>query len=295
MREHVSITIQRMLTLRQLPGFDDADLSELATLAENVVERRFAAGATVAAPASRLPSIHLICEGRLAEISSGRAWGPRQLFGALEAMAGRAVRGRVVAVSETRTLQLAAADFIEILEDNHGVLSSARRTLARRLIAQGAAPGGALPAGAGALAEPLGIVDRLAILRAQPPFAEVSLQGLATLAQATEELRILARSPICRAGEDARGIFVILDGVARASRANGPGVLAAGAACGALEVLAERPHASGVESVTAARVLRVPDAALLDVMEDHTDFAVALLGWLAGALLDLARPPGEVN
>jgi hypothetical protein len=60
MREHAPITIQRMLTLRQVPGFGDADLSELATIAENLVERTFVAGATVASPATRVPAIHLI-------------------------------------------------------------------------------------------------------------------------------------------------------------------------------------------------------------------------------------------
>ncbi|HSK04605.1 MAG TPA: hypothetical protein VK932_25310, partial [Kofleriaceae bacterium] len=110
MRSQAPITIQRMLTLRQYPGFSDADISELATIAENVVERRFAARATVDAPGSPVPAIHLIVEGRLEAAGSGRAWGPRHVYGALEAIAGRAAAERVVATTDTRTLQLAAAD-----------------------------------------------------------------------------------------------------------------------------------------------------------------------------------------
>ncbi|HSK02543.1 MAG TPA: cyclic nucleotide-binding domain-containing protein, partial [Kofleriaceae bacterium] len=102
------------------------------------------------------------------------------------------------------------------------------------------------------------------------------------------------RSPIHRPGEDADGLLVILDGVAREARAPGPGIVAPGAVLGALELLAERPYASALDAVTAVRALRLPRAALFDVMEDHTDFAIALLGRLAGELLDLARPQ-EVN
>jgi CRP-like cAMP-binding protein len=295
MREHAPITIQRVLALRQLPGFGDADLSELATIAENVVERAFPAGATVAAPGSRVPTIHLVVEGRLAATRSRRAWGPRQLLGALEVLAGRPSPERVIAVQDTRTLQLAADDLGEILEDNYGVLSIARRALAGQLLARRAAPTPRPPAPVHERAGSLGIVDRLAILHAQAPFAGVSLQALSTLAQATEELRLPGGAPICRAGEEAGGLLVILDGAARTLRAGARIRLAAGVAVGALEVLAELPHAGDVDAATAVRALRLPAPALLDVMEDHTDFAIALVGRLAGALLDHGPLPAEVN
>jgi CRP-like cAMP-binding protein len=295
MREHPPITIQRVLALRQLPGFGDADLSELATIAENAVDRTFAAGATVAAPTSRFPAIHLVVEGRLAATRTRRAWGPRQLLGVLEVLAGRPSPERVIAVQDTRTLQLAADDVGEILEDNHGVLSIARRVLARRLLARNAAPGPRARVPVHGLAGPLGIVDRLAILRAQAPFAGASLQALSTLAQATEELRLPAGAPLCRASEEAGELLVLLEGSVRSSGAAVRRRLAAGAALGALEVLAELPHASEVEASTAVRALRLPAPALLDVMEDHTDFAIALVGRLAGALLDRGPLPPEVN
>jgi hypothetical protein len=295
MRKYAPLTVQRMLTLRQLPGFGDADLSELATIAENVVERTFAPRATVAEPGGRFPAIHLVVEGRLEAAASRHAWGPRRLFGALETIAGRAVPERVVAASATRTLELATADLTELLEDNYSVLSSARRTLACRLLALGAAPAAHRPALVDDRRRPLGMVERLVILRAQPRFAGASIQALSALAQAAEELQIPARSPIHRAGEDAGGMLVILDGVARALRAAGPDTLVPGAELGALESLAERPYAADVDAVTAVRALRLPGAALLDVMEDHTDFAITLIGRLAGELLDRAHLPLEVN
>ena len=294
MREHAPITIQRMLTLRQVPGFGDADLSELATIAENLVERTFVAGSTVATPSTRVPAIHLILEGRL-EAAGRHAWGPRQLFGALEAIAGRPLPDRVVAATDTRTLQLATTDFAEILEDNYSVMSSARRMLARRLAALDTALITRPRVLVDDVASSLGLVDRLLVLRGQLPFARGSIQALTTLAAATEELYFPARSAVARAGEDADGLFVILDGVARIRRAHGPDILASGSAIGALETLGELPYTSDIDTISALRVLRLPSGALFDVMEDHTDFAIALVGRLASELLDLAQLPLEVN
>lgn len=294
MREHAPITIQRMLTLRQVPGFGDADLSELATIAENLVERTFVAGATVATPATRVPAIHLILEGRL-EASNRHAWGPRQLFGALEAIAGRPLPDRVVATTETRTLQLSTASFAEILEDNYSVLSSARRMLARQLSAVDTALIHRPRVLVDSVASSLGLVDRLLVLRGQPPFSRGSIQALTTLAAATEELQFPARSSLARAGEDADGVFIILDGIARIQRGQGADILTSGSAIGALETLGELAYSSDIDTISALRVLRLPSGTLFDVMEDHTDFAIALVGRLASELLDLAQPPLEVN
>jgi len=295
MRRYAPTTIQRVLALRQLPGLGDADLSDLATIAENAVERTFTARTTVAAPGSRVAALHLVVEGRLEAAASRHAWGPRRLFGALEAIAGRAVAERVVAAPGTRTLQLATADLAEILEDNYSVMAGARRTLARRLLAPGTARLERPRAPAAELGGPLEMMERLLILRAQPRFAGAPLQALSTLAQATDELQVPARTPIHRAGQDADGLMILLGGLAQVSRPGGLELLEPGAAIGALESLAERPYTGDVDAVTAVRVLHLPGAALLDVMEDHTDFATALLGRLAGELLDLARLPPEVN
>ena len=62
------------------------------------------------------------------------AWEARQVFGVLEVVAGRAVQAAVIAAVETRTLQLGAADLAEILEDNFGLLSNARRNIAKNLL-----------------------------------------------------------------------------------------------------------------------------------------------------------------
>ncbi|MBA3394225.1 MAG: cyclic nucleotide-binding domain-containing protein [Deltaproteobacteria bacterium] len=294
MRDHIHVPMQRLLTVRQFPGFADAELSELATLAQNVVEHRFAAGARVVEANSRITSVHFVVEGRLMSTDGKQAWGAREPFGALEVLAGRTSPVAVVAATDTRTLALATTDLAEILEDNYSVLASARRALARRLldIHAGAplashhatrphAPMAASPA------HGLGMVERLMVLRQQMPFAKCRIQALAALAQAAEEIRLPANTSLQRIGEAPDGVIVILEGAARATWPGlGSHVLVPGQSVGALETLAMVPHAHAVETVTAVRALRTPAAAVYDVMEDHTDFAINVLGRLANDLLD---------
>lgn len=295
MREHAPKTIERILTLRQFPGFEDSDLAELATVAENVSERTFPAGATIAMPMNRVPAIQLVVDGRLEAPESGHQWGPRRLFGALEAIADRQIAERVVAVEPTRTLQLATTAFAEILEDNYGVLSTTRRLLARRMLELDSSLAAKCRGPIATVAGPLGMVERLVILRSAMRFSSGGIQALSTLAQATEELELAPGSMLFRRGDEVQGPLVLLDGTVRIRQTNGRDVVLSSAALAGLETLAEVPHLTDAETITRVRALRVPTSALFDVMEDHTDFAIDLLRRLAGDLVDLARLPPEVN
>src|SRR5262245_38871249 len=114
-------SIQRLFMLRQFPGFGDLELSEVAAVSENIVEVDYAEGATVAL-AGRMPAVHLITEGKL--VAGTRTYGPRQVFGGLAVVAGGPTTTNVIAAEPTRTLQIAATDFAELLEDNFGLLSN---------------------------------------------------------------------------------------------------------------------------------------------------------------------------
>lgn len=277
-----SEAIERLLTLRQVPGLADAALTELATVERNVREQRFARGAIVARPGTRLSAIHLVVEGRLASSDGMQLWGPKQLFGAFEVIAGRVAATEIRAEVPTRTLQLSAHDYLELLEDNHGLLASARRLLARRLLATGH---DGLPArpeiidarGPGSL----GVVERMFVLRRHAPLAHGRIQAVSALAQAADEVRFPAHARLVEDGDAVSHLIVVLDGALRTSR----GVLAGGS-IGALEILGEVVHDGPVDTLTPVHALRVPAAALFDVMEDHTDFALAIVAKLASEVLD---------
>jgi CRP-like cAMP-binding protein len=296
MRDDIQGPIQRLLALRQHPGFANADLSELANMAENLVEVEFAAGTVVASPESRVPALHLVVEGQLVTTTprgNVAAFGPRQVFGVLEVIANRAVSAPVVAMTETRTLQLGAADLSEILEDNLGLLSNARRGIARHLLlARARSATWHRPLQVIVPSPQFGLVERLIVLRQHLPFARI--QPLAALAQATHEVEWAAGEIVRHAGDHADGALVILEGAVRSRQSRAP-VLVPNDAVGMLETLAEQDYTETTEAVTRTRTLHVPAHALFDVMEDHTDLALGTITMLAGELLDVAGDTDDLR
>jgi len=290
MRDSNPMLLRRMLALRQFPMFAATELAELAVIAENVVETRYRAGSIVAPAARRLSGLHLVLDGR---IEAGRPWGPRQIFGALELFAGREPATAAVAAAETQTLHLSGPDLAELLEDNFGVMFSIVRELAARMLAVATpiARPVALPSTGGSL----GLVERLIVLRQQTPFAGARLQGLAMLAHASEEITWSPGAVVARAGELASGSLLVLEGSLRELRRDGTGTsheLGPGHTIGALETLAGLGHVATIEALAPVRVLRSSGTAMLDVLEDHPDVGMSMIGAFARSLLD--SPNGEL-
>ncbi|HEY5924178.1 MAG TPA: cyclic nucleotide-binding domain-containing protein [Kofleriaceae bacterium] len=281
------LTLRRMLRLRKFPPFEHADLDELATIAENLVETTLPAGSVIATPGSRLRSIHLILDGRVE--TRNQSWGAHQAYGALEVFADREVTQTAVAATPLHTLQLFARDLGEVLEDNYGVLLATVRELAARVLALAPPPPrrpAIAPTGT------LGLVERLIVLRHQLPFASARLQALATLAHASDEIVLPANTVMTRAGETATSAFVIISGAAASTHGGDTELLAAGAPIGYLETLANLRYRTTIETRTDVRALRSRGSAILDVIEDHTDVGLAMLATFASTLLD--RPAGSV-
>ncbi len=278
--------LRRMLSLRQFKLFESADLDELATIAENLIETRVPAGTVLATAGTRLRALHLILEGRIETRPRAHAWGPRQAFGALEVFANREALHTTVAATELRTLHLSAADIGEVLEDNFGVLLATLRELASRVVALAPPP----PRAATMFTpgNPLGLVERLILLRQQLPFTRARLQALATLAHASDEIMWPAHTVVVRAGDPATGGFIIVDGTMLATRSGSvtTELLEPGALVGHLETLAGLPHSATIETTLPVRALRSGSSAILDVLEDHTDVGLAMMATFAGALLD---------
>ncbi|HEY4181672.1 MAG TPA: cyclic nucleotide-binding domain-containing protein [Kofleriaceae bacterium] len=303
--------MQRLLTLRKFPGLADADLGELAIIAENVVEQTFPAGAIVASAARRVPgekhraqmmspsgpALYLVTSGKLIS-ASGKHWGQHEVCGALQAMAGRRTTEDILAEVESTTLRLTAADFREILEDNFGLLSAVRRTLARELLTLSLRPPSQdetkvlLPEVT--TDSPLGMVERLMVLRKRLPFGKGRIEALAALSQSADEIRVPARTDLATAGEPVTAVTIILEGTAQVIRPDGQFVFGPGSSIGAFESLGEAPLTASVTTLTPVRALRFPVTAFLDVLEDHTDLALAMVERLATTLLEQA-PNASMN
>jgi CRP-like cAMP-binding protein len=270
-----AIPLRRLLALRQFPVFSALELGELAMIAENVRELVLPAGTRIDSD-NGLAGVHLVLDGSLGGI------GPRETFGLLEVLASRMPPAAVTEL-KTRTFQLGGDELGEVLEDNFGLLRALLGDLATRLVAAGGLRPARMrtrpPEG------PLTLVERLIVLRQHMPFDDGPLQAMATLAHAAEELAWPAGFVAARAGEPAESAIVILDGTLQAgARTIGPGE-----AIGALEMLARMRHPSEIVTVTPVRALRCSAAAILDVIEDHTELGVAMLAAFARQLLDRAN------
>jgi CRP-like cAMP-binding protein len=285
MPEYNPSVLRRMLTLRQLPMLAKIDLDELATVAENLVEVRFPAGTPIGTAGSRLPAIQIVVDGKIEIVHGAEILGPRQIYGALEVLAGRPATRSAIAVTATRTLQMSAFELGEVLEDNFGVLLATLRALAGRLLRE--PPGPPRVSGAIVPVDGLGLVERLVVFRQQVPFAAARLQALATLAQTAEELVWDAGDIVARAGEPATRALVIIEGSLRLRDTHGATrMLGAGDPIGYLENLAGVDHGGTIEATTPVRALGNTGTQLLDVLEDHTDLGLAMISTFAGTLLD---------
>ncbi|MBV8757087.1 MAG: cyclic nucleotide-binding domain-containing protein [Deltaproteobacteria bacterium] len=260
--------------LRHIPWLADADLADLTLLAENLTELRHARGALVLPAGVRPPALHIVVEGELA--AGAMTWAPHGIVGGVEVLARRPLRAAVIATRASRTLQLLSGDARELLEENIQLLRAALRALAGRV---SEAPPPTVPS---ALGNPLGFVDRLLLLRDQSAYTGARLDALARLAHASREVQFPAGTPIVRAGEAARGSFVIVDG-----SAIGPqGELGPGHTIGALETLAEVPHPATITSRTPVRALETCAGTMFDVIEDHSDLGMAMLASFATTLAE---------
>jgi len=264
--------LRRALWLRHVRWLTAADLPDLALLAENLTEVHFAAGEIVAAAGVAPCALHFILDGEVG--IDGRRWGPGSVVGALEVFARRPLTNSLLAIQDTRTLQLTSNDLFEILEDNFAILRAALRGFADGMPPP--PPLISLPV----LGDPLGFVERLTLLRDQPTFVGARLDALAELAHASQEVRFAAGSAVVRLGDPAISSFMIVEGTLI-----GPhGDIGPGHTIGALETLAERPYRATIEARTPVRALESSANAIFDVIEDHPDLGMAMLASFASTI-----------
>jgi CRP-like cAMP-binding protein len=287
--------LQHLLALRQVAAFATAGLDELAALAETARAVAFEAGAEVAAAGAELGQLHLVLSGRIEAVPHAsaaphelRAWTPHELFGVYEALAHRPLGPRAIATEATHTLQLSAGELGDLLEDNFGVMTSMLRELARRVVAAcattGAASGSAITASATGT-RPLGLIERVLVLRDHRLLAHAHLQALFMLANLSTEARWAPGSPAVCAGDDADHAIFLIDG---ALSGDGGKRCEPGDALGLLEMLGGLPHRATAKAIGPTRALLASTAAVFDVLEDHAALGLAMLEALAAALLDAA-------
>jgi CRP-like cAMP-binding protein len=267
-------------------------------LAELTEERFFAAGQVVQPAGARLREIHYLIEGEVEVRAAGRPAtrvGPLGVINGLAAFAGIPRSDEVVAVTDTITLSLTCEDQEDLLEEHFEILARVLRAVAATFLdarrETGADRGAATPTASPVSTPPLGLVAKMAALRAATPFDHSPLEALADLARESPEVRYPAGQRLWSVGDEGGWSLVIVSGHLAGTTEGGREQLGFGpcGTPGALDTMAARPRWFDAVTETAVVALRIDGGGLLDLLEDHADMAFGLLRSLSRGLLAVRR------
>lgn len=302
-------TIERMLAIKALPVFVDVHPDELAVIAEYVRLCTFRRGDTLYAGAQApVSTIHLVLDGRVTEHRGGRLFtthGPQHVLGGEDALALSAADVVAVAEEDTRTLAIERDHLRDVLEDNFGVLSAALQGVAaatlrlRRRIVPSAGYVDPPPPAPEPSQLPGELGARVAFLWEHTGLRHARVRTLGQLASDAESVALGDGERLWAVGDPAEHALIVVAGRVHCETDDGRQHFAAGrgAILGLEESLAMDARWCGAVVRAPGSALRITRAALVDVLEDDPDSAVALLAALAATASrlrdDVARGAGE--
>lgn len=217
--------------------------------------------------------------------------GERSLIGTIDLTLERARSRTATATRATHLLEMPAGDWLDMLEDNfelmlrgvEGIAAGVhelRKGLGRTTSAE--SPGARpferrLPDG------PLGLVDRVMLLRGVPLFSGGEVQALLDLAAHAVEIEVDAGGVITPRGEPNDAMFVTISGTVTASTSTtvpaetvGPGRMVFGSCAATSKEIGCEAHAT-----TRSRLLRLVREDYFDAMEEHFGLARSSMKALA--------------
>jgi len=279
--------VERMVTLRSFPGWSGLEPSELALLADLAVPRFAPAGTVLAAADQPSTQIFMIVRGELEVELEGQVighYGPGAAVGGIAAFAGR-TEGYAIRVLEDATLLVTpVAEVEEVFEDRFPILANVLRVLAEQMIElrRRLGPSAGYPevvdTGASCPARSLDLVERIFYLRKNLAMDDSSIDSVAVLAKAAEEIRGAPGDVLWREGDVADGMLAILCGRVRCTNDLGQTfVLGAGDLAGSLDSAARAGRWCTLTVEDGVVGLQLPRDAMLDVWEDHPELPLRLL------------------
>jgi CRP-like cAMP-binding protein len=214
--------------------------------------------------------------------------GERTLVGTIDLTLERPRSRTVTALRDTHLLRMPARDWLDMLEDNFELMLRGVEGLAVGLqeirVALGIHDTGPRFAPVNGAVDraswgrgPLGLVDRVTLLRGVPLFAQGEVQALLDLATHAEEIELAVGAPMVVRGGPNDAMFVLVSGSVAASLVPGDGA-AAETFGGGMLVFGSRAATSkdlGFEAraTEPTRALRIVREDYFDAMEEH--FALA--------------------
>jgi CRP-like cAMP-binding protein len=228
--------------------------------------------------------------------------GDRSLVGTIDLTLDRPRTRTATATRDTHLLRMPAEDWLDMLEDNfelmlRGVHGLADGVHALRVEIDDFGPGKSGPPAAYVCPAtgPIGLIERILILRGVPLFAKGEMQALTNLAEVAHEASFAAGDLLFEPGEACDSMFVVVSGEVMASHArathpdkHGPGMLVAGSAAASSKDLGIEARAT-----MATRALRILREDYFDVMEEHFTLARSSMKALAAEREILVNAKGR--
>ena len=289
---------ERILRLRSVPTLSGLPGSELAQLAASLRPVSFRRGEILLREDEPPRSFFLLGAGTATLHRKGKQFGVVHApggVGFMSFLARNAGGTSAVAESFVEALEVQADAMGEIFEDHFPVLLNTIRGVAQRLIQENKVtqpppyepPADRFDAAIGD--QPLGIVERIYLLRRMRAFSEANVNSLATLARKMVELRLPAGETLWREGERADHSYVVVKGMLDLSWGEGKFVqkIGPGFVVGGAESLATLPRWNDLVTAEPVLVLRGTRDGLIDLFEDDHELGLKFLSMLATMLVTM--------
>jgi CRP-like cAMP-binding protein len=289
---------ERLIRLRTVPVLSALPSADLALLARSLRFRTFEKGEALLREDERPRSFWLLGNGTVTMQRLGRTIGTVRAPGGVGflSMLARSAGG-TSAIAETlvEAYEVRMDAIEDIFEDHFPVLLSTMRFVSERMFAElrkrppppFVPPTDPLDHLVGDA--PLGVVERIFLLRRTRAFANANVNSLATVARRMEEIRVPGGTVLWRTGERAEHTYFLVKGMAqtvwdegRSRQRVGPGYVVGGA-----ETLTGNKRWNDLVADEPMVVLRADREMMLDLFEDDLELASSFLSVMATTLVKM--------
>jgi CRP-like cAMP-binding protein len=286
--------VQRALVLKSFPGFVGLTAVELTVLASISRERLFKKGIELLRPGAPVQCFYLVLDGEVQMLRRGT---PTQVMRRGESVGGLAALtedpegAHAVALSDTVVLEIDREDMQDVFEDHFEIMLGVMRALARTLRDMQRRVGGAAVVmrrefESADASRPLGVVDKLFLLRHATSFGGGSIEALAAMAARAPERRFAPGEAVWRHGDPSEGSMLIAAGIVACQPRDEPGFdFGPGMVMGGLDSIGGEPRWYDAVAKTQVLGLWLAPWSLYDTLEDHPEMAMGLMRTLARGIV----------
>lgn len=289
---------ERLIRLRMVPVFAALPSSELALIASTLRARTFEKGEVLLREDEPPRSFWLLQSGTVTMRRRGNRIGTVRAPGAvgfLSLVARSAGSTAAVAESFVEALEVRGDVLEDVFEDHFNVILATMRFVADRMFAEliKRAPPPFSPPDYPVEQlvgdAPLGVVERIFLLRRTPAFGRANVNSLAAMAKRMTEVRGSPGQVLWRPGERASHTYFFVTGMGRLVWEGGEKQqrVGAGYVVGGVEAITRRPRWNELVVDEPSVLLEAPREVMLDLFEDDRELATQFLSTIASIVMNM--------